>query len=160
MLCLSQTDIYPMNPQYPDLRRLHDFWNEKRGRRRMPAWKDVSVPELRPWLGHLNLLDVLDGGADFRFRVYGTKIAATFGIDHTGQRVSELPPSMADVLRSDYAEVCRTGRPVLVDRQRSAYEDFLRAEKLILPLSKDDTAPDMLLIGVYDGKPDRAYPGA
>jgi hypothetical protein len=149
----------PMDFQHPELRDLLALWNKKRGSRRMPAWPDFSVPELKSWLGNLNLLDILDGGADFRFRVHGTKVAATVGVDQTGRLFSELPPSVGVQLRADYSTAVREGRPSLVVRPGSVYKDFMPTEKLILPLSKDDTLPDMLLAGVYVGKPNRTYPG-
>jgi hypothetical protein len=71
-----------MKPSRSELHDLLELWKVKRGDRRMPAWRDFAVPELQRWLGHLNLLEIVDGGADFRFRVYGTKITAAFGVDH------------------------------------------------------------------------------
>src|SRR3546814_18454171 len=47
--------------------------------------------QMRPALGHIMLLDVLDGGADYRYRVYGSEIAQRAGFDMTGKCTSELP---------------------------------------------------------------------
>src|SRR5688500_10660117 len=122
-----------MKPSRSELHDLLELWKVKRGDRRMPAWRDFAVPELQRWLGHLNRLQIVDGGADFRFRVYGTKITAAFGVDHAGRLLSSLSPRVADVLRSDYVQAVHGTEPVLAARQRSVCKSFLQAEKLMLP---------------------------
>jgi len=56
----------------------------------MPPASAVSPFDLKPVLGHVVLIDVLDDGWDGQFRVYGTKVAETYGRDMTGRRVSEI----------------------------------------------------------------------
>ena len=45
--------------QLPEsLRSLHAFWDRCRAGRVMPLRRDIDVLDLRPWLGHLMLIDV------------------------------------------------------------------------------------------------------
>jgi hypothetical protein len=137
-------------PTHPKLRALLDLWNGKRGARRMPARGDFDVLELWHWLGHLHLVEVIDGGRDFLHRVYGTALALTFGTDFTGKRMVAIPEPVRDLIRQSYAQVHGSGEPLVIDDDPLARSAAGRVEKLILPLSGDGVAVDRLLIGAYD----------
>ena len=53
--------------------------------------RDFDVFKLRPWLGYIMILEYLADRDDFRYRMFGTQIAAQSGFDMTGRLVSELP---------------------------------------------------------------------
>lgn len=74
----------------PTMRFLIEYWHRLRGDAPMPRADAVSPFDLKPALGHIMLIDVLDEGWDGRFRLYGTKIAETYGRDMTGRLVSEI----------------------------------------------------------------------
>lgn len=67
---------------------LRTLWEQKRGERTMPCRGDLSVAELRPWLGHLALIN-LDSTGD-TFRLCGTNLFPRFGGDVTGLRVADV----------------------------------------------------------------------
>lgn len=136
-------------PTHPQLRALLHLWSGKRGARRMPARRDFDVLELGPWLGHLHLVEVVDGGRDFLHRVYGTALALTFGTDFTGKPMAAIPEAVRDLIRQSYAQVQVSGEPRVVDDDPLARSAIGRVEKLILPLSSDGVAVDRLLIGAY-----------
>lgn len=137
----------------PRLQALYDFWDEKRAGRVMPARADFDPLELKPWMGHLSLVETLDGGNDFLFRVHGTVLAwRLVGEDLTGRRLMELPYDWKEVWREEYRRVVRTRAPYAVTRKASAMKDHVGIRKLILPLSDDGETVDMLLYGVYEHK--------
>ncbi|MBS4047862.1 MAG: PAS domain-containing protein, partial [Alphaproteobacteria bacterium] len=72
------------------MRFLIEYWHQLRGDADIPQASDVSPFELKPALGYIVLIDVLDDGWDGRFRLYGTKVAETYGRDMTGRLVSEI----------------------------------------------------------------------
>ena len=72
------------------MRFLIEYWHRLRGDAPMPLADAVSPFDLRPALGHIVLIDVLDDGWDGRFRLYGTRVAETYGRDMTGRRVSDI----------------------------------------------------------------------
>ena len=39
---------------------------------------------MRRWLGNVLLVDVIEGGAEFVYRLYGSNVAERFGRDMTG----------------------------------------------------------------------------
>lgn len=72
------------------MRFLVEYWHRLRGNDPLPPADAVSPFDLRPALGHIALIEVLDDGWDGRFRLYGSKIAEVYGRDMTGRRVSEI----------------------------------------------------------------------
>src|SRR3546814_10906478 len=102
---------------YPRLRRLYDYWDDKRGARRMPCRKDIDPVELRDLLGFINLVDVLENPRDYRIRLMGTKTKPIVGSDITGKRYSEIDPKrkfrseehtseLQSLMRISYAVFC------------------------------------------------------
>ena len=57
--------------------------------RAMPSRSDIRPSEMKEHLGWILLLDVLDGGEDFRFRTVATRVSEYFLLDGTVRTVSE-----------------------------------------------------------------------
>jgi hypothetical protein len=133
----------------PRLRGLFEHWDARRGERAMPARRDIDVIELAPWLGHLMLIDVLDAGREFRYRVYGSTLAEYYGHDFTGRTTEAVRPEARELVRREYRDVIAGRRPLLVLRDRKIRYRTMRVAKLALPLSTDGIALDMLLVGSY-----------
>jgi len=68
---------------------LRAYWERKRAGRTMPARADVSPSEIRDHLGWVMILDVLDDGRDFRYRLIGTLVTQYFSTDATGKTVRD-----------------------------------------------------------------------
>src|SRR3546814_3020791 len=93
---------------YPALPGLLALWRGLAAGRRIPTRGSLDLEQLKPWLGHLLLLDALGDGR-FRYRVYGSAVAALYGHDLQGRAVDALPPSARAALLADY-ERAQTGR--------------------------------------------------
>lgn len=138
---------------------LHAYWSAKRGQRAMPGRTDIEPGEMRALLPHILLIDVLRGGADFRYRLVGTEIERHFGRPLTGRLVSEtLDGDYLGYIRSLHHRVIAEAVPVYSENNfndgRSGFAliaDFKRAYRLMLPLSRDGTKVDMLLCGQVFG---------
>ena len=113
----------------------------------MPARDDFDVFELRAWLGCFHLVDVVDSGRDFLYRIYGADLAITFGIDLTGKGLDAAPAAARESVRRAYAAVCASGEPLLVEDDPVLRSGMERVETSILPLSSNDRTVDRLLIG-------------
>jgi hypothetical protein len=142
---MASFDTLP--PMQPQLVSLLEFWDRKRGGRRIPARKEFDVFELRPWLGYLHLVEVIDAGRDYRYVIYGTDIAMAFGIDLTGKTLDAVPPSARDAIRNAYVAVRASGEPLLIEDDPVLQSSLERVESLILPLSMGADSVDRLLIG-------------
>jgi hypothetical protein len=115
----------------------------------MPLRRDLDVLELRPWLGNLMLIDVLEDGRDFRYRLYGSILAQYYGRDLTGKTTEHVRPEARDLVRQEYRTVLASREPAVVLRDRQVNLRTMRVAKLVLPLSTDGAALDMLLVGAY-----------
>lgn len=114
----------------------------------MPGRTAIDAIALWAWLGNLMLVERAAGG-EFRYRVYGTGLAEYYGRDLTGKTTAHLRPEVGALVRAEYDEVCRTGRPMLVTHQRRVREQRTPVEKLILPFAGDTDGVERLLAGVY-----------
>lgn len=137
--------------QRPRLRRLLEYWLERRGSRRMPARADIDPMEFAWILGDVSLVDVVRDGAElrFRFRLIGTHAVERFGYDMTGGWLHDLPePAYRQHVHNAYAELVLQGTPLIerldmmLDRRMHDYE-ILR-----LPLAADGETVDMILLAV------------
>ena len=134
---------------------LYIYWSAKRGQRAMASRADIDPGDVRALLPHILLIDVLEGGADFRYRLVGTEIERHIGRSLTGRLFSEtLDGEYLDYIRSLHQRAIAEAAPVYSENnfndRRSGFAliaDFKRAYRLMLPLSRDGTTVDMLLCG-------------
>lgn len=134
-LSSHENDLGVVHP-HPKLRALFDLWDARRGSRPAPARSDFSHEDLQPWFGHLMLLDCLDDN-EYRYRLYGTGLVRLFGFDLTGQTVSASADRIGDKPLEEYASVVRIGAPVYVSRISPSAREYLKVDKLALPLMED-----------------------
>jgi len=140
---------------------LYQLWQAKRAGRRYPARRDFDVRELAPWIGDLELVEIVrEPRLRYRFRLVGTNITAIDGSDVTGRFADEIFSPDIDYIVSEYNEVLRTGEPCLAE---GVLKPNLRGltmiyRKLVLPLATDDNTIDMLMVhlrelgSAFDGK--------
>jgi hypothetical protein len=133
----------------PSLRRLYDYWNEKRGERAMPSRADLDPADMRFMLGSIMLADVLRDPLRFRVRLHGTELARRSGYELSGKMLDELPqPQFRALTHRSWAKSVETRVPFHAIRDRVLDGRAARYEVLILPLSRDGDAVDMLLVGI------------
>jgi hypothetical protein len=135
-------------PASPRLRAFQAYWRTLAPEGAVPAYSAFDVVQVpRELLPFLILLDVLDGGRDFRYRVVGTRVVDAIGRDFTGETVSEYrhrhePPAVAE----GYRQVCAHQAPDLyTGTLESVGKDFIAYERLALPLAGDDGAVGFIL---------------
>jgi len=134
---------------YGELRAPAGFWSSLAEGDRLPRRADLDPVALARWLGNLIMVQVVDGGADFRFRLYGTKVAESNQRDLTGQSVSALPASDVAIVAGGYREALARRAPVYRGHTIIADGQYFTWERVILPLAADGHAIDMLLVGIY-----------
>ncbi len=70
-------------------RSLWQWWSAQADQDALPNMDLITPAALKPYLGRLILMEPIDGGADFRYRLYGSTIAHFVGNDFTGKLLSE-----------------------------------------------------------------------
>ncbi|WP_193366762.1 PAS domain-containing protein [Pelagibius marinus] len=133
----------------PHLRDLYLYWHDKRNGRSWPAGDDIDTAELGPLLPYVMIVDVLQDGRFFRFRLIGDDVA--IGVDPTGKlQHEELPEG---IYRDHISALFRRGAAgpgALYSRSAYAYTEIegpRSISRLFMPLAGDGLAIDMMLIG-------------
>ena len=147
--------IDPSEVQNPLTRKALEKWDRLRGMRRFPSRTDTSPRELSAFLRNIALVRVIQGGADFEFRILGDAIMQSQTRLHPGMTtgdLDEIRPGYGALFRSLYQSVCDVRAP-------QAYRGFYESgadkrsfyhETLFLPLGSDDGVVDhILVVGVY-----------
>ncbi|MBV9552829.1 MAG: PAS domain-containing protein [Alphaproteobacteria bacterium] len=123
------------------------YWCEKRGPRAMPRKRDMDPTELAPkLLPNLQIIEVLDGGARFRYRLVGTASVDAYGSDYTGLCPDELFADDRVVFIQDiYRSVCRLQVPLFTqNRYHTPKNVDVFAYRVYMPLSSDGSVVDFI----------------
>src|SRR5690349_6509917 len=128
---------------------LYALWNDRRGNRRMPARKEFSTDDLRPWLGSVHLIEVVEGGKDFRYLVYGTDIARYYDVEMTRRLVSEWPDDMRQSAFMTYGRLVRDVCPYLVRQNEMAQGRLHSFHRLVLPMSSRGDAVEYIMTHLH-----------
>jgi hypothetical protein len=134
----------------PPLRELHGYWDQRRDGRSMPARADIDIALIPTLLQYVFLVDVLDGGRDFRFRLVGTHFRDVTGQEVTGQHVAEaFPEQFGAEVRQIWGRVVEERRPVFGRGNLwIPGREHVKWEGIAMPLAEDDRTVNMLFGGV------------
>lgn len=127
-------------------------WERLRPEHGLPTRADFPMEALKPWLGNLMVLEVVDGEAeepDFIYRLHGTHLTTLWGRDLTGLRVTDLPEEEATLLLREYREAFHSRALLHIPGRQMVRKDYLRVEKLILPLAVKGIEVEQLLVGMH-----------
>lgn len=151
-----EVELEPEEASLPDerLRFLLRYWRElpRRPGADLPEAAAVDALAMKPALGYVMLLDVLDGGRDFRYRVYPTEVARAAGADHSGKRTSEIPftASALFYLASYRATIARR-RPLYSRHASPPHVNVHHWDRLVLPLADAEGRVIRFLVGNVPG---------
>lgn len=137
-------------PESPHLQKLLGHWKRWCAKRPFPSRQDVNPGEIRDLLPALMLLEVVNGGEDFLYRIAGSGVVRLSGIEPTGKRLSALGNASLILRTQAYLQTCLQLRaPVLFLSQNSivGHCSFARGETLLLPLARKNGSIDHILMG-------------
>jgi hypothetical protein len=133
----------------PMLAAVFDVWEKKRGTRFAPHPSEIDAFALPPSvLPRIVLVDVIDGGARFRFRLVGTGVAFSSGADYTGKYVDEaLSGDAQAAVLHHYRSVVREKRPAYAVAEVLLSDGHsVRNCRVAMPLSCDGVNVHRLLL--------------
>lgn len=115
-------------------------WHALRERHGSVRPEHVDPFDLRPVLGYVLLLDVLDDGADYRYRLYGTEVARIAGFDMTGKRTSEMVTGSlaSNFYLAIYRAMLRRPEPVYSWHEMPMEITINSWDRIVLPLQDAD----------------------
>jgi hypothetical protein len=145
----------PTDVELPQLAALLRYWEG------LPRQTDAPGPHLklidplgmREALGFVALIDILEGGGDFLYRVYGTRIAERYGADLTGRRTSETDSGSyaAAFLVAIYRAALQRAEPVFSEHYPSPRSSTAKWTRVVLPLVGDSGGIERFLAGIVAG---------
>jgi hypothetical protein len=136
--------------KHPKLQALLALWNERvaDGPSSVPVPDQIDPMDMRPWIGNLVIMDVIEGD-NFIYAYYGTQFASAFGKDMLGKSVDLLPDEQRTLIQKEY-ETVRRNRLPLTRTYTASFEGKLETwERLVLPLSADGETVDKLMVAAY-----------
>ncbi|MBT6116389.1 MAG: PAS domain-containing protein [Rhodospirillaceae bacterium] len=109
---LEGVRMSPEDVARPHLCEVFAYWNALRGDEPVPRRDAFDPIRVKPSLGLISIAEVLRGGEDFRYLLYGSELARVQDQDFTGRLVSELPPpEFGRFVLSHLREAIAEGKP-------------------------------------------------
>lgn len=139
-----------------------DAWTRTAAGRMAPKREEITPALLRGILPWIWMADVVDDGADFRFRLAGDRVIQFMGRRYSGSLISQhLESVYFRRMRALFAECTARKKAVAAGPQRSKMKgkEFLEMEVLAMPLS-DDGESVTGLFGAMDTRAIGGHPGA
>jgi hypothetical protein len=131
------------------LRTLYQYWIAKRGRRTMPSRADIDPIDLGSLLGNLFLFDVDAMSNEFRFRLAGSNMVETVGVELTGRGLADVGPRYGlKPLLDQCHSVVVSRQPSYLSVLYSAPARRVICRQLLLPLSTNENRVEIILGGV------------
>ena len=135
--------------------RLIHYWQGMAARNNgHPEWAQVRLMDLYKIATFLAVKDVIDDGADFRNRFWGTGLTDVLGFEATNKRVSSYEPAgMRDAVRQRYVRVTRTGEPEMVRGHIATIpgQEHVPYEVVHLPLWGEGGSVRQIISGYHFG---------
>lgn len=130
------------------LRSLYRHWTGMPRGPRLPLTRAIDGAALGPALGIVMLLEPLANPFEFRYRLYGSEIAAVSSLEMSGRTTAAIPsPEMRAFFQATYAAAMRSGRPLLSFHQPPPEIGIISWCRLILPCEDGSAGVDRLLVG-------------
>ncbi len=122
-----------------------------------PKREDIALSRLRGLAPSIWMMDVVDGGADFRFRIAGERVIAFMGRRYAGHLLSEFRHiAYFDNMHRYFLAAVQARMPISRTPAASNFpgKEFLQMETLLMPLSEDGQTVSGIL-GAMDYGPRR-----
>lgn len=131
----------------PKIRKVFDYWSGKCRDDVLPGRRDIDPVDIYDCLGWLMILDVVDGGADFRIRLAGSQVQEAHDRALKGVMVGEM--GEGDELKALLArlrKVVDTRAPDFRSASLSMVgRAFIEFDRVALPLAEDGRTVTHLL---------------
>jgi len=133
------------------VRAVHDHWRAMAAGRPMPHRADIEPADLKPYLSAMMLVDVVNDGRRFVYRLVGTHEVAGRGRDPTGLSVAEAfyAGSVEEALAA-YEYVARERRPFCFRDPYVTPDGWdEREDTIYLPLTRDGENVGVIMVYSY-----------
>ena len=141
--------------RHAGLTRLVALWREWAAESGLPSRALIQPETLRPWLGHLAIVELSRLPFRARYRLVGTVLNDLAGAELTGRYVDELYSKRIrrEVMKA-YAEVVDSRAPHYRHMRFWLTRRTFGYHRLILPFTTDGRGVDICLLALYPDRPD------
>lgn len=148
----NASGIIPLDAiESPIVRQGVEYWSKLKGERAYPARADMKPRDMSPLLRNIVVIRILDGGADYEYRIVGDAHVISHGFSMQGLRVSDVDrysPGYGPVLKSLYDRAVRR-RDVYAFRgwmeRGSKTKQFIYSESVFMPMGPNEGTIDHVL---------------
>jgi hypothetical protein len=136
----------------PRLRIGAAYWRAIKAGRAMPARSELNPRAMMGFLRNIALIRVLDGGADYDYRIAGDAHVQAYGKSFKDARLSDVIadlPQLGTMLRGVFDHVRSTATPFAVRGwigREIKDARFVYQESCFLPLAEDGVTVDHILV--------------
>lgn len=146
-------------PGHDAIAELHAYWLRKCAGRPMPDRRDISPSEFPRLLPNIVIIEAVDGGMDFRTRLFGTALVDMLGEERTGKLFSTFAenstiPTNPGFVRMRWFEITRSAftgsKPVFAEMLFSASNRlYLKGHAIATPLTDGGTETAQILGALF-----------
>jgi hypothetical protein len=138
----------------PQHRFLLDYWRGLIREGRLPTRQELDPVAMAPALGFVMILETIEDGWNFRYRLYGSRIAEHTKRDYTGLTTADLagPPCITAFYTSIYRALARRPVPLFTENTPAPFVHVTHWRRLILPLGDGGGAVTGYLVGNVAGE--------
>lgn len=153
MIAMPPLPVLPPQATDPRFRAFFDYWRERAPPGLLPGRKHIDPLDIPALLPGVVLYDVVGDPAGalasprFRFRLVGTMMCETVGVDPTGRFLDEMVlADKKDAVQAAFLSVARDGVAHYWENPLwSADRSYLRLQRLALPLASDGVTVDKIV---------------
>lgn len=120
----------------------------------LPRRSDLDPIEMKDWLANIELLDVINQGETFRYRIAGGAIEAIFNSRMQGKLLEDVfQGAVLDFKMLMFRRCIEHGTIILSnDNLERKGRSLIKYERLLIPLSQDGKKFDMIFGCIYPMK--------
>lgn len=145
-LVLRHRRISPAEVIFPQILRVADYIEQKRGDRPFASRRDILPEEISFALGRIMIMDIHYEPLDFIYRLYGSEISAGDHDEVTKKSVYDQKAGpYRDILLACYTEALANRAPTYHDMTVGDSRRSARYQRGLFPLSDDQKVVNMLL---------------
>lgn len=136
---------------HPELAALHLFWSRQAADGRLPDRAAFTPEALRPWLGHIGIVEVEREPVRLRVRLAGLHLVEHDGHDNTSRYLHEaIPEHDRDLIIGAYLRCLESRTPQYEELYSHPAPDKRHLmRRLLLPVSVDGRGVDQIIAGIY-----------
>lgn len=130
--------------------RGYEYWSSKITDAGLPGRSDIEPTEIPSLLPHIILMDVRYEPRDYRYRLIGTLVTKHLSRDWTGTWMSDIEFQKAPSQIWTNCDTAVDTRTAIISNTPyvGPYQEFMKAEDVILPLIDEQGQVNMLLVFV------------